>query len=327
MIYLDEVRKGTSENTPATPADFPSLYDYGTGTIYGWSEELMVRRMPEPASVSETVLHADIHPTEFQTFYLWEQGNMPTVTKYTKEMQEQKYYDGPDFRPFLTAIPLPHGVKPQGAVVMLSGGGFNFRSDYFEALPTTAELRAAGILPFILDYRIVPYTREEGAADVARAVRFVRKNAAVYGIEPAKIAVMGYSAGAIQNGYFLMDLHRDPQINGTSVDASYKPDALDAVDASVTANGIIYSFFGDLNQADLVASHFENVSLPPAFFVYGTADPLCPQFEAQYELFKKLGFAEGRIALKDWKHGFGGDGGWAADYSKWLLNVFSRIQK
>lgn len=50
---------------------------------------------------------------------------------------------------------------------------------------------------FIVDYRLSPYTQEEGALDVARAVRFVRKNAEVYGIDPDDIAVMGIPTGRI----------------------------------------------------------------------------------------------------------------------------------
>ena len=49
-------------------------------------------------------------------------------------------------------------------------------------------------------YFLRPYTQEEGALDVARAVRFIRKNADAYGIDPDDIAVMGYSAGGIQRG-------------------------------------------------------------------------------------------------------------------------------
>ena len=66
---------------------------------------------------------------------------------------------------------------------------------------------------FIVDYRLQLYNQEEGALDVARAVRFVRKNAHVYGIEPDDIAVMGFSAGGIQAGEFLM--HYDEMVNGT----------------------------------------------------------------------------------------------------------------
>lgn len=63
-------------------------------------------------------------------------------------------------------------------------------------------MREYGYQTFIVDYRLSPYSQEEGALDVTRAVRFVRKNADAYGIEPDHIAVMGFSAGGIQAGSF-----------------------------------------------------------------------------------------------------------------------------
>ena len=62
----------------------------------------------------------------------------------------------------------------------------------------------------MVDYRLEPYSQEEGALDVARAVRFVRKNAKIYQIDPDDIAVMGFSAGGIQAGEFLM--HYDENV-------------------------------------------------------------------------------------------------------------------
>ena len=88
-----------------------------------------------------------------------------------------------------------------------------------------------------MDYRLSPYTQEEGALDVARAVRFVRKSADVYGIDPNDIAVMGFSAGGIQAGEFLM--HYDEDANGTALDSTYVPDELDAVPAHASAAGMI----------------------------------------------------------------------------------------
>lgn len=56
----------------------------------------------------------------------------------------------------------------------------------------------------------------EGALDVARAVRFIRRNADAYGIDPGDIAVMGFSAGGIQAGEFLM--HYDEAVTGAALE-------------------------------------------------------------------------------------------------------------
>ncbi len=47
----------------------------------------------------------------------------------------------------------------------------------------------------ILKYR-VPNRRDEALADAQRAVRWVRANAAKFNINPAKVGIMGFSAGA-----------------------------------------------------------------------------------------------------------------------------------
>ena len=116
-------------------------------------------------------------------------------------------FDSWDFLPYVTAIPVREGVQPKGAVVLMAGGSYQFRGNYTDAL------------------------------DVARAVRFIRHNADAYGIDLDAIAVMGFSAGGIQAGEFLM--HYDEMVKGTALDSRYVPDALDALPAHASAAGRI----------------------------------------------------------------------------------------
>ena len=197
----DDLREGSSANTVAAPEDFPEEYDYGSGRISDWSSEWMLKKMPEPKG-NETVLNTAADPKRIQALYLWEEGNVPAVTEFTEDMSG--YFDEWDFRPFVTAIPVREGVEPKGAVVLMAGGAYQFRGNYTDALPTAAALREYGFQTFIVDYRLRPYTQEEGALDIASAVRFVREYAAVYGVVPENIAVMGVSAARIQAGEFLM---------------------------------------------------------------------------------------------------------------------------
>lgn len=92
------------------------------------------------------------------------------------------------------------GVTPRGAVVLLAGGAYMVRGNYTDTLPTAAHLRELGFQTFIVDYRLRPYTQQEGALDVARAVRFIRANADAYGIEPDDIAVMATPRAAYRPG-------------------------------------------------------------------------------------------------------------------------------
>lgn len=314
----DDLRDGTSLQTVATPDDFPDAYAYGSGKITDYTRGDMLKKLPKPTG-NDTVLNARIDPAAFQAFYLWEEGNAPAKTKFTESMTG--YFDSYDFRPYVTAIPVREGVIPKGAVVLMAGGAYQFRGNYTDALPTAAALRELGFQTFIVDYRLSPYTQEEGALDVARAVRFIRKNADLYGIDSEDIAVMGFSAGGIQAGEFLM--HYDEDVNGTALDANYIPDELDEVPAHASAAGMIYSFYGRLSVGNMDMDWLAEGDLPPTFYVYGTEDPFYRQFQQQYGVIRDMGIATDRIVLNGWPHGFGSDGGWVADYAAWLENIFA----
>ena len=313
-----DLREGSSADTVATPSDFPQAYNYGTGKIQDYSRTDMLKKMPVPNG-NETVLNTTADPDSIQALYLWEESNVPAKTNFTAAMSG--YFDNWDFRPYVTAIPVRKGVQPKGAVVLMAGGAYQFRGNYTDSLPTAAALRELGFQTFIVDYRLSPYTQEEGALDVARAVRFVRKNADVYGIDPDDIAVIGFSAGGIQAGEFLM--HYDETVTGTALDERYVPDELDEVPAHASAAGMIYSFYGRLSVGNMDPDWLAEGDLPPTFYVYGTEDPFYNQFERQYKVLQGMGISTGRIVLNGWPHGFGSDGGWVKDYAAWLESIFS----
>ena len=314
-----DMQEGSSDNTIGTPDDFPAAYDFGSGKISDFSRNYMLKKMPEPEQ-NDTVLNTDADPDNIQVLYLWEEENVPAKTTFTKDMTG--YFDDWDFRPYVTAIPVAKGVTPKGAVVLMAGGAYQFRGNYTDSLPTAAALREYGFQTFIVDYRLSPYTQEEGALDVARAVRFIRKNADVYGIEPDDIAVMGFSAGGIQTGEFLM--HYDEDLNGTALDSSYVPDELDQIPAHASADGMIYSFYGRLSVGNMDPDWLSEGDLPPTFYVYGTEDPFYDQFEEQYDVIRNIGIQTSRIVLNGWPHGFGSDGGWIKQYADWLEEIFKQ---
>lgn len=167
--------------------------------IRQWAESLNLNVESDmPDSQSDTVANATADPRNQQTLYIWEKGNAPATTEYTQN--NGSYADDPDFRPYIVTFPVPEGTKVKGAVLICAGGAFQFRSDNNEGTPVAQALSEAGFQSFVVNYRLRPYTQEEGALDLARAVRFVRKNAAVYGIDEKDIAVMGFSAGGILAG-------------------------------------------------------------------------------------------------------------------------------
>lgn len=269
--------------------------------------------------VEDTVISAKVNSQKEQSFYLWEEGNMPTVTEYTSN--NGNYSDDPDFQPYIVFHPVPKGTKVKGAVMINAGGAFQFRSDSVEGTPVAEELSKRGYQSFVVNYRLRPYTQEEGALDLARAVRFVRSHAVDYGIKEKNIAVMEFSAGGILSGEEL--LNYSGTISPKVLDKDYQPDELDKVSADAVACGMIYSFYGKLSVASTDIEKFRNSNLPPTYFVYGSKDPFVDQFEACIEALQEAGVSVESHELKGMPHGFGTSGKWIDGYDKWLTNIFS----
>ena len=88
----------------------------------------------------------------------------------------------------------PEVKKGDGAVIIFSGGGYSHRA-YHEAEPYALKLNEMGIWAFVVDYSVAPYGHPVQLGQARRAVSDVRYNAAKFGIDSEKIAVMGSSAG------------------------------------------------------------------------------------------------------------------------------------
>lgn len=273
--------------------------------------------VPESGDGS-TVATAAVTPRERQVLYLWEDGRAPAVTEYT--INNGGYSDDPDFRPYITSFPVPEGTAVKGAVLICPGGAFQFRSDQPEGVDVARALSELGYQSFVVDYRLRPYTQQEGALDLARAVRFVRAHAEEYGIDKKDIAVIGFSAGGILSGEML--LHFDGQVNGTALDPDYRPDALDTVSADAAACGMIYSFYGRLSVGTTDVELLRSGDLPPTFYCYGTRDPFYSQFLANADAAQEAGVAVERLQLDGMPHGFGAQGGWIPTYDRWLSAIF-----
>lgn len=271
------------------------------------------------AGGNNTVRTAAVTPGQRQTLYLWEEGNAPATTVYTEN--NGGYFDDPDFRPYLTDSPVPAGTAVKGAVLICPGGAFQFRSDQPEGVDVAEALSALGYQSFVVDYRLQPYTQQEGALDLARAVRFVRAHAQAYGIDPSDIAAMGFSAGGILSGEML--LHYDGAVEPTALDASYAPDELDRVSADAAACGMIYSFYGRLSVGTTDVELLRSGDLPPTFYCYGTRDPFYDQFLANADAAEAADVAVERLQLDGMPHGFGASGGWIPAYDAWLTEVFA----
>lgn len=82
------------------------------------------------------------------------------------------------------------------ALLMVHGGGWN-SGDRSLQVPMAMQIAKAGYVTIPVEYRLIPEALyPAGLHDIKTAVRWVRKNARKYGIDPDRIAISGCSAGA-----------------------------------------------------------------------------------------------------------------------------------
>ncbi len=121
--------------------------------------------------------------------------------------------------PFLVPYIVPGSDK---CVIACPGGAYLSKSMDSEGEDIAAFLNAAGISCFVLWYRTYPYHAPYMYLDCQRAIRYVRHHGAEYGIDPGKIAVVGFSAGGNLCGVEALCFGNAPaDIPG------YTPDAVD----------------------------------------------------------------------------------------------------
>ncbi len=121
--------------------------------------------------------------------------------------------------PTLTAW-LPQAGKATGAsVVVCPGGGYGMLAVDHEGKQVAEWLNQLGVAAFVLKYRLGPrYHHPAMLQDASRAIRTVRARASEWGLDPHRVAILGFSAG----GHLALTA-------GTHFDAG-KPDADDPIE-------------------------------------------------------------------------------------------------
>lgn len=182
-------------------------------------------------------------------------------------------------------------TKPNGtAILVISGGGYAHIELGKESTPVANWLQSQGITAFELIYRLPQEgwkTTHAPFQDAQRAMKLIRSMAVQYGINPAKVGILGFSAGG----------HLAGMIAAQPDKKYYKPiDAIDALSAKPDFAGLIYpvitmlppfnkthakkSILGeDPTTAQEEAFSVElqvNSSMPPTFLAQAIDDPISP---------------------------------------------------
>ena len=99
-------------------------------------------------------------------------------------------------KPTLTIWPAPADKATGTAIVLCPGGGYGGLAIDHEGKQIGEFFNQQGVSIFMLKYRLAPrYKHPAPMQDVQHAIRTVRARAAEWKIDPARIGVMGFSAG------------------------------------------------------------------------------------------------------------------------------------
>lgn len=150
-------------------------------------------------------------------------------------------------------------VRP--AMLVIPGGGYGMCSDR-EAEPIAMLYALEGYHTFVLRYTVgrrgEGYSFDEPLADAERAMKYIRDNASSFGVDPNKIAAIGFSAG----GHLCSAI-------GTL--GENKPNAL------ILAYPCILSDIGEVLQCDVPSTNeYVTDKTPPTFIFHAVDDTLVP---------------------------------------------------
>lgn len=124
-------------------------------------------------------------------------------------------------------IPRADAEKLRSAVLVVPGGGFNMLASEHEGSDACRWLNEQGIVSFLVLHRVptgkMPVPNAAPVQDIQKAVQEVRRRAAEFQIDPAKIAVLGFSAGGQAT---LVAATNPPKFPAADPAVSPRPDAL-----------------------------------------------------------------------------------------------------
>jgi endo-1,4-beta-xylanase len=137
---------------------------------------------------------------------LWANGAPGSEGKTAKEVdeppnQEHGYLKVTSVHnPSLTVFLPPLDTASGAAVVIAPGGGHQFLNFDQEGTYVAEYLNSIGVAGFVLKYRLAreagsTYKVDDAVADAQRAIRLIRSRTEEWHVNPARVGIMGFSAG------------------------------------------------------------------------------------------------------------------------------------
>lgn len=216
-----------------------------------------------------------------------------------------------------------HPETPDGsAILIIPGGGYKWVVVDKEGFEGAKHFARQGATVYVLRHRLPHQGWQAGPdaplQDAQRAMRLIRSRAAVDGIDPSRVMVMGFSAGGHLAGILV-----------TKFDVpTYPPaDAADALPARPDAAALIYpvatmaepfahpgsrlNMLGEGPSADSIATwsleKLVRPDMPPVFLMHAADDAAVPVENALilHDALRKAGVPVAMHIFEAGGHGFG----------------------
>jgi len=241
-------------------------------------------------------------------------------------------------RPTLTIYPAPEDKATGAGIVICPGGGYGFLAVDHEGQQIAEWMNSLGVTAGVLRYRIAPrYHHPAPMLDVQRALRLMRSRAEELKVDPAKLGVIGFSAGGHLASTAATHFDVGNESATDPVDQhSCRPDfailcyPVITMELPVTHGGSRHNLLGENPDAALVKlmSNDQQVraETPPTFLVHTTEDTaVLPENSLQfYAALHKAGVPAELHIYEKGPHGVGlaknipGVGDWPRACEAWL---------
>ena len=241
-------------------------------------------------------------------------------------------------RPTISVFRATAGRATGAAAVVFPGGGYSHLAVGKEGVATARWLNALGITAFVVQYRLGPrYHHPSMRDDALRAVRIVRARAAEWGVDPASIGVVGFSAGGHLASTAITHYDAVDQARvGAADTVSARPDwailvyPVISLADPIAHRGSRTSLLGPTPDSTLVRALSNETRVtprtPPTFLIGSTDDTTVP-IENSLRFYEALRAAKVPVEMhvyESGRHGFGlaqADpwlGGWVDVAGAWL---------
>lgn|GEM_PF-2101379 len=168
---------GSSQPTPLPPTPLPP-----TVTPMATRTAVPTATLGEPTATPEPTATAS-PPASFA---------FRTVDKINYSLDPTK--------PLLAALWLPQGKHYDAAVLLVHGGGLT-SGNRLQLIAWAEGLARGGYVILSVDYPLQPAAKlAEQVTAVRQGLAYLQRNAKQFGINPAKVAIQGHSAGAVLGG-------------------------------------------------------------------------------------------------------------------------------